>query len=109
MSRASRRLIPAVLSIAAGASAAAAVLAIGGTPAKQADPRAAGSLKPAPALTPAQNEQPLSPDTKRELSAWATRLVRCLSTKALTPGPPQTRRREVAIRIRLSAGLSGDP
>jgi hypothetical protein len=98
------------LSVGVGVAGAAAALAIQDTPARgQPESRQTARLKPTAALTPAQNEQPLSPGTKRELSAFGTRLVRCLATGGVALGQTRTARKEIVIPIRVSAGPKGDP
>lgn len=110
MNRTMRTFTLTALSIGAGAAAAAAALVLAGGPsAVQTHPKHASSLKPVPTLTPAQNRQPLTAKARRELSAWGTRLVRCMSTPEIGLGSPRTGRSEIAIRIALTGSAADDP
>jgi hypothetical protein len=110
MNRTMRTFTLTVLSIGAGAGAAAGALALAGGPsAAQTQPQHGSSLKPVPTLTPTQNRQPLTAEVRRELSAWGTRFVRCMSTREIALGPPRTGRSEIAIRIGLRGSAADDP
>jgi hypothetical protein len=110
MNRTMRTFTLTALSIGAGAGTAAAALVLAGGPsAVQTQPKHASSLKPVPTLAPAQNRQPLTAEARRELSAWGTRLVRCMSTSEIGLGSPRTGRSEIAIRIALTGSAADDP
>jgi hypothetical protein len=99
-----------VLSVAVGGAAGAAALAITGAPSGvDSASRNASALTASRTLTPAHNERPLGSPTKRVLSAWAAQLTSCLSVDGVEFGPPRTRRRDIAIRVRLSPRLTEDP
>jgi hypothetical protein len=64
------------------------------------------SLKPSRVLTPAQNRQPLSRETRGELSAFGTRLADCLAGGGVTLGEPRPESKEIVIRMRLGDAVN---
>jgi hypothetical protein len=108
MSSARQKFVAAGLSVAVGAGLAVAALSLDGAGGPAGFPAAkAASLKDTQPLTPAQNRRPLSPHTKRSLSAWADRLVGCLTREGLAVGQPQPGENEIVIRPSVS--LAKDP
>ena len=108
MSSAKRKLVAAGLSVAVGAGLGIAALSLDDTGGPTQSPAAkAASLKQTQPPTPAQNRRPLSPETKRSLTAWASRLVACLTKEGLAVGQPQSGENEVVIQP--SSSLAEDP